>query len=345
MDLLINNLSYCAVSAVYDGKKVLYLQKFPPATGTFAPKMDVQSSPDELDMNTVSKSEVIDFWNSNESYQNNGNWKGGKWGKNNLCTTDATWLSGAFIGDTVSLTKVADGIIKFNGGKGFTSDMPILSNTESLACSYNATFNGMVYGVYVTDNIMPQKANDVLFIWENSKGHQFIKLLTRGYNDNVDMPQRMMPGAGEHMEPGKDIKVKDGVIRAVNEEIGIPDSTLTDCYLLNLGTYNDEGRDPRYWNYSIGSKSFGMKRGSETNAYILYLKSDNDAAPKEVNPSDTEEVNSKWWAPLNTVLTDYPDDRWMIIDHKKFIPDAINAINDFNKLSLEQKICSKFIVS
>ena len=150
MDLLINNISYCAVSAVYDSKNVLYLQKFPPATGTNAPKMNTQSSPNELEMNTVSKSDVINFWNSNESYQTNGNWKGGKWGKNNLCTTDGSWLSGAFIGDKVSLTKVADGIIKFNGGKGFTSNMPILPDTENLACSYNATYNGIVYGVYLT---------------------------------------------------------------------------------------------------------------------------------------------------------------------------------------------------
>jgi hypothetical protein len=345
MNLLINNLSYCAVSAIYDSKKVLYIQKFPPVNGTDAPKMHTQSTSNDLDMNTLSKSDVIDFWNNEDSFQSNGNWKGGKWGKNNLCTTDATWLSGAFIGDEITLTKVADGIIKFNGGKRFTSDMPILPNTEGLAWSCNTTYYGIDYGVYVTNNIMPQIANDVLFIWENSKGQQFIKLLTRGYNDNVDMPRRMMPGAGEHMEPGKDIKVKDGVIRAINEEIGIPESTLTDCYLLNLWTYNEEGRDPRYWTYSVGSKSFGMKRGSETNAYILYLKSDNDAAPKEVNPSDTEEVNSKWWAPLSTVLTDYPDDRWMIIDHKKFIPDAIMAINNFKNLSPEQKICSKFIVS
>ena len=88
-----------------------------------------------------------------------------------------------------------------------------------------------------------------------------------------------------------------------------------------------------------------MKRGSETIVYVLYLKSDNDTAPNEVNPTDTEEVNCKWWAPLNTVLSDYPDNRWMIIDHKKFIPDAIKAINDFNKLSPENHLCAKFIFS
>jgi hypothetical protein len=191
---------------------------------------------------------------------------------------------------------------------------------------------------------MPQKANDVLFVWENKSGHQVIKLLRRGHNENVDMQRRMMPGAGEHMEPGKDVKVKEGVLRAIKEEIGIPDSTLTDCYLLNLGTYSSEGRDPRYWLYNSGNYSFGMKRGSESNGYVIYLKSDTDIAPNEVDPEDTEEVNTKWWAPLTTVLTEYPDDRWMILDHKKFISDTIKAIDAFKKMSPDEQATAKFTV-
>jgi ADP-ribose pyrophosphatase YjhB (NUDIX family) len=150
------------------------------------------------------------------------------------------------------------------------------------------------------------------------------------------MPLRMMPGAGEHMEPGSDIKVKDGILRAVNEEIGIDPSTLTKCYLLNMGIYNSEGRDPRYWEYStiVNGKmvNFGMKRGSTTYGYILYLVSDTNDEPKEVSPLDTQEVGFKWWAKLDTVLNDYPNDKWMILDHQKFIPDAIQKTTEIDKM-------------
>ena len=142
------------------------------------------------------------------------------------------------------------------------------------------------------------------------------------------------------------LQVKHGIIRAINEEIGIEASTLTDAFLLELGRYADEGRDPRYWEYSwlVNGEDvrFGMKRGSETNGYVIYLKSNTNIAPKEIDPLDTEEVNSKWWANLNTVLRDYDDSRWMILDHKKFIPDTMRAISDFKKLSSVQQQTFRF---
>lgn len=341
----VNNLSYCALSFVTPAEKVLYVQKFPPAGGTNAPDLMKQSTEEEQSFATVDKKTVVEFWLSDSSFQPNGLWKGGRWGKSNLPTTDSSWMTDVFIGDNVTVTVVKNGIIKFNGGKSFTDEMPIIPGSENTAWSCNISFNDNIYGAYLTDSIMPQKANDVLFVWENKSGQQFIKLLTRGHSDNVDMPRRMMPGAGEHMEPGKDVKVKAGVLRAIDEEIGIPESTLTDCYLLNLGTYSTEGRDPRYWLYQTSQDTFGMKRGSETNGYVIYLKSDTDTAPKEIAPQDTEEVNTKWWAPLGSVLTDYSDDRWMILDHKKFIPDTIKAIDAFKKLSPEEQAVAKFTVS
>jgi hypothetical protein len=341
----VNKLSYCAFSFVTSSEKVFYVQKFPPAGGTIAPDLYKNSSLEEQSFDTINKNTFIDFWISNSSFQTNGSWKGGSWGKNNLPTTDSTWMTGVYINDKVSVTVIKNGIIKYNSGNPFTDDMPIIPGSENTAWSCNIIYNDKTYSVYLTNDIMPQKANDVLFVWENKSGKQVIKLLTRGYNENVDMPRRMMPGAGEHMEPGKDVKVKEGVLRAIKEEIGIPDSTLTDCYLLNLGTYSSEGRDPRYWLYNTDTSTFGMKRGSETNGYVIYLKSETDIAPNEVDPQDTEEVNTKWWAPIESVLIDYPDDRWMILDHKKFISDTINAIDSFKKLSPDEKEMSKFTVS
>jgi hypothetical protein len=343
MNTLVNNLSYCAVSAVINGNKVLYVQKYPPVAGTKAPNMDVLSSDNELETPNVTKSDVLSFWNSNATRQVDGLWKGGKWAKNNLPTTDPIWLTDVFLGDELVITKVADGIIKMDSGKPFTADMPIIDNTVGQAWSCNVEYNGKQYGAYVTESIMPQRAKDVIFVWENTNNQQFIKLLTRGIGDSVDMPRRMMPGAGEHMEPGDSKGQKNGdILRAVNEEIGIDKSTLAQCVLLPLGTFSELGRDPRYWEYDGGS--WGMKRGSETSAYVLYIKSETDAAPKEVAPQDTEEVNTKWWGKLSTVLSDYPEDRWMIFDHQKFIPATVKAVADFKALSVDEQEKMKFVV-
>ena len=335
----INKISYCAFSIVMDANpnKALYLQKFPPMDGTKVPDFETNSLPHEVEFDKIDKESFLAFWKAETSYQVNGNWKGGKWGSSNLMTTDPSWLFDSFIGDSVSIKLIKQGIIKFNGGKEFNESMAVLPNTETNVWSCNVDYNGKTYGVYLTDNIMPQYANDVLFIWKNLTGDKYIKLLTRGNSENVDMPLRLMLGGGEHREPGTDIKVKDGILRAVNEEIGIDPSTLTKCYLLNMGTYNSEGRDPRYWEYStlVNGEivNFGMKRGSTTNGYILYLVSESNDEPKEVNPEDTQEVGFKWWAKLSSVLDDYRIDKWMILDHQKFIPDAIHKTNEFDKIS------------
>jgi hypothetical protein len=343
----INKVGYCAFSIVMDDNlnKALYVQKFPPMNGTKVPNFESNSLPSDVEFDKISKENFVAFWNSDISYQTNGSWKGGKWGKSNLMTTDRSWMFDSFIGDSISIKFIKQGIIKFNGGKEFNETMSIIPNTENNVWSCNVEWNGICYGVYLTDNIMPQYANDVLFVWKNLSGHKYIKLLTRGNNENVDMPLRMMPGAGEHMEPGADIKVKAGILRAVNEEIGIDSSTLTQCYLLNLGIYDSEGRDPRYWEYSmlIDGKltKFGMKRGSSTNGYILYLVSNSNDEPKEINPIDTQEVGFKWWAKLDSVLKDYSNDKWMIIDHRKFIPDVISKINEFDlqpKVEIEKSL-------
>lgn len=340
---IINKISYCAFSIVMEGKpKTVYLQKYPPTMGTKAPDFSSVSSSDELAIDTIGKDDFISFWNSTDSYQPNGLWKGGKWGKNNLMTTDSGWMTGSFIGDKVVVTPVKKGIIKMNGGNGFSQEMPMINGFENNVWSCNIEVNGKIYGVYMTDNIMPQVANDVLFIWRNNQGKKFIKLLNRANNDSVDMPLRMMPGAGEHMEPGKDIKVKDGILRAVYEEIGIAPETLTKCYLLNLGQYSSPGRDPRYWKYNYAGVDFGMERGSITNGYILYFKGDTNQEPRETNPADTQEVNFKWWSELDSVLTDYSDVRWMIKDHQKFIPDSVQVIEEFEKLDSSEQESKRF---
>ena len=350
----INKISYCAFSIILnnpDGtlsKKVIYVQKFPPAAGTTIPNVDANSTPEELAVDPETKDTLVSFWTSPDSRQVNGMWKGGAWGIGNLLTTDPAWCTGGFIGDTVTITVVANGIIPYKGGNVLSGAIIPGSEGKALSCTIDG-LGGKSFGGYVTENIMPQVANDVLFIYKNAAGKKFIKMLKRGVGANVDMPARMMPGAGEHVEPGKDVKVKAGVIRAINEEIGIPPETVADCYLIPLGVFADEGRDPRYWEYAAEQNGttieFGMKRGSSSSGYVIYYESPSGAEPKEENPLDTEEVNKKWWHPFDEEILNIDEDDWMIIDHKKIVEKALTEVAAFEGKSAEEKAAMKMAVS
>lgn len=342
----INKIFYCGFSVKVDNKPlVLYVQKYGPAGGTVVPDMSKESSEEEVEFDRVTREELLNFWESEEITQANGNWKGGAWGGNNLITS-GNWVSGGFIGDKIKLKVVAIGILPFSGGNAFGSTT-IIPGSESKALSCSITLGDSTYAGYVTGNIMPQIANDVLFVYKNIEGKKFIKLLKRGVGPNVDMPKKMMPGAGEHLEPGDTVKFSnkqgglEGVLRAIKEEIGIREETLEKCYLLDIGLYKSPGRDPRYWTYSIKRENgemldFGIKRSSESHGYIVYFESTSDKAPVETNPLDTEEINIKWWYPLNdTLLIDNED--WMIIDHKKLVVNAIIKIEQFNCLEEVKK--------
>jgi len=343
----INKISYCAFSMLVTlpngTQKVVYVQKFPPAAGTTIPNMDKVSTPDELKVDRISRETLISFWQSPESRQVNGLWKGGAWGQNNLVTTDTTWFTGAFIGDEITIQPIANGIIKFNGGKPFAEGSAIIPGSEGKALSCHCGLNGQNYSCYVTDQIMPQYANDVLFIYKSPSGDK-IKLLKRGTGPNVDMPARMMPGAGEHMEPGSDVKMKSSVLRAVNEEIGLPQETLDQCYLLDLGNFDTPGRDPRYWHYVALQQgnlvNFGMDRGSTSHGFVLYFPGPSTKEPVEGSPLDSEEVNKKWWHPLEKVL-EIPDNNWMMEDHKRLIGAAQVAITSFETKSPGEKMALK----
>ena len=44
------------------------------------------------------------------------------------------------------------------------------------------------------------------------------------------------PCAGEHIEPDQKQDDRTQAILALNQEIGIPESTLSNCYIISLGT-------------------------------------------------------------------------------------------------------------
>lgn len=348
-------LMYCGFVGKVEGQnKVVYGVQFPPSSGTIKPDFSVDSTSSELEIDDhIDKSTFVNFITSEKTRQVNGKWKGGRWGTNNFTVTSETWLPGLFIGDSLEFSIIKEGIIKFTKTP-FKAQDEILVLTEDKAISCNATWKGNAYPVYLTDNIMPQKACDKLFIW-CSPNKTMIKIMRRGVGPNVDSPNRIIPAAGEHLEPGQSLDSRDQVLFAINQEIGIPKETLNKCYLLNLGNYSDDGRDPRYWSYCTmqpisgsccSSKSeiieFSIKRYSSTNAQILLLVTDDNVEPLETTQEDQEEIKSKWWEDISTVLDNHKEDEWMLEDHMKFIPDAIKKIEEFKQCDHLVKELYKF---
>lgn len=322
----------------------------------------------------LKKETLINFWTSQELYQANGDWKGGEWGSNNLPTTSENFCSGVFIGDTLELSVIKCGIIPYLSrlSKPFEPEDQIIQSSEDLAWSSNISrkvslspnpnpglnpslnpspspspnpslnpslnpSSDLTYSCYVCDSPMPQSAIDVLFVWENSLGEKYVKILRRGNsNPNLDMPNLLIPGAGEHREPGNGICIKSDALRAIHEEIGIDESVLSSSYLIPVGTFDKEKRDPRYWSYSVIQDSqmikFGPERKSESVVYVLYIKTETAEKPKEIDCGDKIEIENKYWIKLNSPILSNRE-LWMIPEHSYYFEHASAAIELFNKSS------------
>lgn len=347
-------LGYNVIAVQVSEEKVVYFHQFPPAQKTTnAPNLDNKSSPKELIPDIVTKETFIKFISNKNLHQANLNWKGGEWGTNNFCTTHKTWCPDAFIGDNVSISKIKSGIIPYNirFGKPFEENDQIIEGSEEWAWSCNITIppneefpEGTISSGYVCDKPMGQNAIDILFIWENEEGVRFSKILKRGKSHpNNDMPELFMPGAGEHKEPGDGVRIKEGALRAVKEEIGIPDETLSECFLLKVGNFFASGRDPRYWFFSEIQDDniieFGMERESSTEVYLLYIKSNTDNQPKETLPLDSIEVGKKFWVGLKDKLLNKLI--WMIPEHGEYLKLVDDVIDKFLLLSVEEQLTFK----
>jgi ADP-ribose pyrophosphatase YjhB (NUDIX family) len=378
INLKVIKIGYCSIAAclVSDPAKVLYFHKFPPMLGTTnCPLLSRPSDPEETLVDDITREELIAFWSSPDIYQTNGSWKGGAWSLNNLPTTDPNWMTGIFIGDIVSITPARDGIVKFNGGNYFHPYTENIPGSEVNAWSCNASWNEKTYGVYLTENSMPQSAIDVMVVTRVKAqiaglqiNKRYIKMLRRGDNAATDMPKSVMIAAGEHLEPGKDEVKARAIVRAVQEEIGMTKINLENCFKFELGVFNEPGRDPRYWQYSIMRegklKTFGMKRYSKSAGYLLYLEmtinpdiiaefeanlTTNSNVEKfiqdqfpNVQHEDTVEVGQKWLYDLDRVLSDFPVQEWMLSDHQKLVKASIGVIEAFTSLSPESKEETRF---
>ena len=338
------NISYASFGVLVDDyQKVVYVHRFPPIEGTTViPILDESSEIEECKQQDVTVEEFTSFWSDKSQKQVNGNDKGGSWGLDNLIY-HSTWMTGGFIGMIVDIEFMANGILNFDfSGKPFTSNSVVRHGSVNSTWSCNVTLEetGMTYSSYVMDYYMGQYANDVLFVWHDIQTDtKFVKILKRGNAPTVDMQNKYMPGAGEHLEPGERLKFKNSLKRASQEELGV-DDFLEKSFVISLGKFDDESRDPRYDVYTMISengveKSVGAKRYSSSNGYVLYFRGD---APKLKQALDTTEVidmgpNEKKWLPLDTL--DTTDDKWMMADHAKIVEKTKITLAEFDLLSPE----------
>jgi len=344
-ELEILKLTYCGFSAKIVGtNKVVYGWKFPPTIGaTRVPDLASSSTAEELESDShVNREVFVDFVKSQQTRQADGTWKGGSWGINNFTVTSTNWFPGMYIGDRIGCQIVSKGVCKYSPKPFDESQVPI-PNSEQTAWSCNGIWNNSQFGFYMTDNPMPQRATDKLWMWGSSKNpmNLRIKVLRRGSGPDVDCPNRIAPAAGEHLEPGQSDDIRDQVLFAINQEIGIPQTTLSKCYLLDLGVYANPGRDPRYWTYTATQSgqtiTFGIPRESSSVASILYIETDNEVEPEETEQEDKVEIQSKWWQSVYNVFDSHPESDWMLEDHMQFIPDSIKRIKEFGLNDLEAK--------
>jgi len=355
IELQILKLTYCGFSAkIVGSNKVVYGWKFPPTVGnTQVPNFLANSSAEELKSDShVSRETFCQFIRSEQTRQANGSWKGGSWGENNFTVTSNDWFPGMYVQDKLSCELVKAGIIKFSP-VAFTDEQVIVADSEQSAWSCNGILNGKRYAFYMTDNPMPQRASDTLWMWGCNSSDEVLKqtcddlkvmVLTRGTGRNVDCGGKKAPAAGEHLEPGQPDDERSQVVFATIQEIGIAKETLSKCYIIPMGTYNAPGRDPRYWTYSAIQNdqivTFGIPRDSSSIARILYIES--DVKPETISHEDTKEIAGKKWTRVFSIFDKYPESEWMLEDHMKFIPDSIGLIREFRAKSQEEKEKFKF---
>ena len=343
--LQVIKLTYSGFSAqVLGTDKVVYCSRFPPVIGsTSLPDFTSSSTEEELRPDShINQNTFINFIQSNDTRQVDGRWKGGEWGINNFTVTAKVWFNEMYVGDVFSFEIMHNGVVKFSP-QPFQPEQQLISNDTALSC--NGVWNNNTYAFYMTNQSMPQKATDKLWVWGNNNQLK-IKMLRRGSGDNVDCPNRIIPAAGEHLEPGQSDEARAQALFAFNEEIGVPATTLSKCYIIPLGIYDNNGRDPRYWTYSMMQDGEivkgGIKRLSSSVAHVIYIETTDDIEPEETEQKDKVEIKSKWWENIHTVLQSHDESEWMLEDHMRFVPDTIKAIENFRSLSEDKKLQYKF---
>ena len=358
---VIVNVGYCVIAIrvteynakVFTSPKVIYVHKFPPANSTTVPDMNTPSEPEECRQINLTRDEIISFWSSTEKFQVNDNFKGGEWGSANCLLNEMN----CDIGDTITIMNIKEGIIPYKGATLFNETMTIIpgSETKAWSCLINIDKNiNFTFNCYVCDQPMPQSAIDVLFFVRNPEGVLSVKILKRGSaNPTVDCPETLMPGGGEHREPGRGVNFKAEILRTIGEELGISAEIVTNSYLLELGVFNEPGRDQRYAKFCTRKHNgewvdFGFDRYSESQVFILFLDyydTNNDTnnlmpsfefAKLDQDPADKIEVGGKMWMNIDEALQ-IPAESFLIREHKRFLVDARECLAEFIQRPPEAK--------
>lgn len=291
----VNKLCYAGFSAVLSNNKALYFWQWPSLMNIIPSKL--HSHPEECKFDTITREEIVEFWTSKMEKQDDGFPKCGSWGLDNLPLTSVNWkgVNGTFIGDDLTIISQFRGILTKNRGDDspFNENDPVQKGSENCCYSVNVRNNttGREFRAFLSDDPQPQHANDIQMFWDSPDG-LYTKVNKRGNKDTVDMQNKLMLGAGEHLTLNESILMspsfKSSIIRGILEELSLDIEDLKDALLFDLGMFTNPGRDPRYFTYLYKGKYFGIPRSSRTHAMTLYLTG--DAEPRKVKPFDSDEI-------------------------------------------------------
>ena len=331
---------YCAFSVKIIDKpelsdKVLFLQKYSPFYKPEDPdqtskplyentsKNPVNLTPDEKDVT------VDDYKNF---------WKNNKLGESNLPIFEKDM--GLNLGDIVTITHIEDGL-KTKAGH-------IISNTENYAWIVKVIApNGKEYNMFLTNDIMPQKALDIIVAWNNRTApEKGVRYQVNARGANTEIPSVYATTAGEHLEPGdymnriNKFDPNNAVWRAIREEFtSTPERIFfengqlksdTNVYVTRIDTYNSPGRDFRYAMFNLNGKQFGFDRVSSSECYLVYV--DTNVEPDLAAGTDTEETDAtrKLLIGIDKIKT-IPDNKFMFPEHKTMFIDASTQLEKLNK--------------
>ncbi len=385
-EFTITNVSYCCFEAVsvkpiFEGKYCrMMFHKWAPYPETTVMNL----SHCELYANYVpqkiplSDEEVINWWTSPQVFSDDGKYKGGSYSYTNLPLSDPEWMKGCSLseGYTFRAELIHKGLIPFNPKRipkfgPFELNENILPGSENWVWSMNLTLpSGEVYGAYAcfcaktfadTGRYvpMPQEACDVLLLVDNSSdvtcsnGSRIIthdtvtKIALRAINPNTDIGGTLISASGETKTSKDHGKLHESIIRAIQEEQGLNITNLLTARIFNLGTRDDNGRDPRYYTYSLMSKDrdlihFGFPRYSKTNVFAI-LVTFVDPEIKDLPHTDIEEIAKTSWVKLSEARK-IPSHKFFIPENKTYLDDAYKLIEDLNTLSANE-IVTKYQVS
>jgi len=327
---------YCAFSVKINfpglGDKVLFLQKYSPFYKPEDPdqtskplientsKNPVNLTPDEKD---VTVDDYKQFW------------KEKKLSDTNLPIFDMNLN----LGDIVTITHIGDGL-KTKAGK-------IIPETENYAWIVNVTApNGKTSNMFLTNDIMPQKALDIIVAWNNRNApEKGVRYFVNARGPTTEIPNVYATSAGEHLEPGDYINrvtkfdPNNAVWRAIREEltrnpelIFFDDNdnlkTDTNVYVIKTKTYDSPGRDFRYVMFNLNGKQFGFDRVSSSECYLVYV--DTDVEPDKLKEGeDTDETDAKHKLLIGIdEIEKMEDAKFMFPEHKTMFMDASNKLTE-----------------